>query len=57
LAMRRFRTALPLEVDMRLRNPWVLLRFILDGWYVGLRVATAHLLVSVKKRALVEFEA
>jgi len=55
--MRRFRTALPLEVDMRLRNPWVLLRFILDGWYVGLRVATAHLLVSVKKRALVEFEA
>jgi hypothetical protein len=43
--MRRLSTALPFWVDMRLRNPWVRLRFILDGWYVGLRFAKAHLLV------------
>jgi hypothetical protein len=34
LARRRFKTARPARVFIRLRNPWVRFRLLLCGWYV-----------------------
>jgi hypothetical protein len=40
-ARRRFSTARPAFVALRLRKPCARLRFTFDGWYVGTRLATA----------------
>lgn len=38
LALRDANTARPLTVDIRLRKPCLLVRFLFDGWYVRLLI-------------------